>query len=87
MVRAVRQQLEARHQRGAVAQLGERCNRTAEVTGSIPVSSIEQRPAATIEGPAAVIALKWMYCPPLIGRTESSNDGERGSSGETAETD
>jgi hypothetical protein len=25
---------------GAVAQLGERCNRTAEVTGSIPVSSI-----------------------------------------------
>ena len=24
---------------GAVAQLGERCNRTAEVTGSIPVSS------------------------------------------------
>ncbi len=28
---------------GAVAQLGERCNRTAEVTGSIPVSSIEGR--------------------------------------------
>ena len=26
---------------GAVAQLGERCNRTAEVTGSIPVSSME----------------------------------------------
>src|SRR6185312_6185190 len=25
---------------GAVAQLGERCNRTAEVTGSIPVSSM-----------------------------------------------
>jgi hypothetical protein len=26
--------------RGAVAQLGERCNRTAEVRGSIPLSSI-----------------------------------------------
>ena len=28
------------HQCGAVAQLGERCNRTAEVRGSIPLSSI-----------------------------------------------
>lgn len=28
---------------GAVAQLGERCNRTAEVRGSIPLSSIEVR--------------------------------------------
>ena len=27
--------------RGAVAQLGERCNRTAEVRGSIPLSSID----------------------------------------------
>jgi hypothetical protein len=27
--------------RGAVAQLGERCNRTAEATGSIPVSSMK----------------------------------------------
>ncbi len=26
-------------ERGAVAQLGERCNRTAEVRGSIPLSS------------------------------------------------
>jgi hypothetical protein len=28
---------------GAVAQLGERCNRTAEVRGSIPLSSIEKK--------------------------------------------
>src|ERR1051325_11150729 len=32
--------VKAHDQTGAVAQLGERCNRTAEVTGSIPVSSI-----------------------------------------------
>src|SRR5215510_6838453 len=31
---------QAPYRYGAVAQLGERCNRTAEVTGSIPVSSI-----------------------------------------------
>ena len=30
----------SRDRRGAVAQLGERCNRTAEVRGSIPLSSI-----------------------------------------------
>src|SRR3954454_14817275 len=29
----------ARWRRGAVAQMGERCNRTAEVRGSIPLSS------------------------------------------------
>src|SRR6478672_11460611 len=28
---------------GAVAQLGERCNRTAEVRGSIPLSSMDQK--------------------------------------------
>ena len=36
---------------GAVAQLGERCNRTAEVRGSIPLSSIR---STTIDVPAAV---------------------------------
>jgi hypothetical protein len=30
----------SRGQVGAVAQLGERCNRTAEVRGSIPLSSM-----------------------------------------------
>ena len=30
--------------RGAVAQMGERCNRTAEVRGSIPLSSTSPRP-------------------------------------------
>ncbi len=32
--------VDARDERGAVAQLGERCNRTAEVRGSIPLSSM-----------------------------------------------
>jgi hypothetical protein len=30
--------------RGAVAQMGERCNRTAEVRGSIPLSSTSLEP-------------------------------------------
>ena len=30
--------------RGAVAQMGERCNRTAEVRGSIPLSSTSPGP-------------------------------------------
>ena len=42
----------SRH-RGAVAQLGERCNRTAEVRGSIPLSS----------------TAKIQRCPPPLGRT------------------
>ena len=30
--------------RGAVAQMGERCNRTAEVRGSIPLGSTTRNP-------------------------------------------
>jgi hypothetical protein len=59
--------------RGAVAQLGERCNRTAEVRGSTPLSSISPRSARHGFRPGIV-------CPPPLGRTESSNDGARGSS-------
>ena len=44
-----------RVRRGAVAQLGERCNRTAEVRGSIPLSS--------------TAFLKFERCPPPLGRT------------------
>jgi hypothetical protein len=73
-------------ERGAVAQLGERCNRTAEVTGSIPVSSIAAQ-GTRVTLPAATIyrhsSRQRKFCPPPIGRTESSNDGARGSSGET----
>jgi hypothetical protein len=36
---------------GAVAQLGERCNRTAEVRGSIPLSSMASSRDATIVCP------------------------------------
>ena len=57
---------------GAVAQLGERCNRTAEVTGSIPVSSIKWVPETGTAFARCVI------CPPPFGRTESSNDGRCG---------
>src|SRR3954466_2282354 len=46
-----------RVRRGAVAQLGERCNRTAEVRGSIPLSS------------TGCIARKLKGCPPPLGRT------------------
>ena len=34
--------------RGAVAQMGERCNRTAEVRGSIPLSSTSLVAPATV---------------------------------------
>ena len=34
--------LNAAHLTGAVAQMGERCNRTAEVRGSIPLGSTNQ---------------------------------------------
>ena len=73
---------QAPYRYGAVAQLGERCNRTAEVTGSIPVSSIGTTAAIaamTIEIPGMVLA-KFGSCPPLLGRTESSNDSVRGNS-------
>ena len=51
---------------GAVAQLGERCNRTAEVRGSIPLSSID------FGGSFALVV-----SPPLVGRTYSSNGDVR----------
>src|SRR5215210_8586287 len=61
-------------QRGAVAQLGERCIRIAEVRGSSPLSSILLR-----EFVGALLALRVanssIDCPPPFGRTESSNDG------------
>ena len=57
-----------REYRGAVAQLGERCNRTAEVRGSIPLSSTE----------GSQVLNRQLKCPPPRGRTESSNAGVRG---------
>ena len=70
---------------GAVAQLGERCNRTAEVTGSIPVSSIAASGTNTAPRCDKLQAQfsPTKFCPPLFDRTQSSNDGARGSSGET----
>ena len=51
--------------RGAVAQLGERCNRTAEVRGSTPLSSIAIE-ARTI---ARHASRQRECCPPPLGRT------------------
>ena len=39
--------------RGAVAQMGERCNRTAEVRGSIPLSSTSPYPILSLAKPIA----------------------------------
>jgi hypothetical protein len=41
---------------GAVAQMGERCNRTAEVGGSNPPSSTKQHLEKLLEIKAAVLA-------------------------------
>ena len=50
--------------RGAVAQMGERCNRTAEVRGSIPLSSTSLRRCATSAGKPAFHIGSDEGCPP-----------------------
>ena len=50
---------------GAVAQLGERCNRTAEVRGSIPLSSMASSRDVTTSLPLGV-----------TGNTPDSGSGE-----------
>ena len=44
--------------RGAVAQMGERCNRTAEVRGSIPLSSTSPRVCLNAQTLAAETIVK-----------------------------
>ncbi|MEA3035802.1 MAG: hypothetical protein QOH04_1567 [Sphingomonadales bacterium] len=59
--------------RGAVAQMGERCNRTAEVRGSIPLSSTSLRGfAATVGKPAKVACREG--CPPQLRRSVGGPD-------------
>ena len=77
---------------GAVAQLGERCIRIAEVRGSSPLSStfvvqfVKDSLYRIVTHPALVLRRNTLHrpvyeaiSPPPIGRTESSNDGVRGS--------
>ncbi len=48
---------------GAVAQMGERCNRTAEVRGSIPLSSTSRR-----KGHRGFASYLFRHTPPTTGR-------------------
>ena len=66
-VRRDRQQSAHSRVRGAVAQLGERCNRTAEVRGSTPLSSIAIRSSSAKIARHA--SRQTECCPPPLGRT------------------